>query len=199
MNNMETTTLDSLNSHIDSKFAEMTSFFIEKIDGVYNRLDKLDKKIETIEKTITNKPMLSDDLRSIVKEKLDITANKKQIVKLLNAKNIEADVKVFVEYYMIKYNDGANVNHSSPIKSISARKFQYWNNGKWVDDMDGYYIKKVLVYNIHKLYLKANTFDIDPNNPDLFEENQKYIDGMLNDKYGRLFMRELRSYLNMII
>ena len=196
---METITLDSLNNHIDSKFEELTSIFLEKIQEVCKRLDEMDKKVEIIEKTITNKPMLSDDLRSIVKEKLDISANKKQIVKLLNAKNIEADVKVFVEYYMIKYNDGANVNYSSPIKSISARKYQYWNNGKWVDDMDGYYIKKVLVYNIQKLYLKANTFDSNPENPDLFEENQKYIDGMLNDKYSRLFMRELRSYLNMII
>ena len=48
-----------------------------------------------------------------------------------------------------------------------------------------------------KLYLKANT--IDPDNPDLFEENQKYIDNMSTDKYARLFMRELRSYLNMVM
>jgi hypothetical protein len=164
---------------------------------VSGRLDTLDKRIEIIEKTITDKPMLSDDLRSILKEKLDISMNKKQIVKLMNARNIEADVKVFAEYYMVKYNDGQNVNYSSPIKSVSARKYQYWNNGKWVDDMDGYYIKKVLVYNIQKLYLKANT--IDPENPDLFEDNQKYIDNMSGDKYPRLFMRELRSYLNMLM
>ena len=65
--------------------------------------------------------------------------------------------------------------------------------------MDGYYIKKVLVYNIQKLYLKANTYDIDPDKTDLFEENQKYIDTMSTDKYSRLFMRELRSYLNMLM
>ena len=45
-----------------------------------------------------------------------------------------------IRYYIIKYNDGANINYSSPIKSVSARKFQYWNNGKWTDDMDGYYM-----------------------------------------------------------
>jgi|TARA_B110000971_G_C19977542_1_gene485740 hypothetical protein len=194
---MTSITLDSVNDLINSRFDELTSLFITKIGEVSGRLDTLDKRIEIIEKTITDKPMLSDDLRSILKEKLDISMNKKQIVKLMNARNIEADVKVFAEYYMVKYNDGQNVNYSSPIKSISARKYQYWNNGKWVDDMDGYYIKKVLVYNIQKLYLKANT--IDPENPDLFEDNQKYIDNMSGDKYPRLFMRELRSYLNMLM
>jgi hypothetical protein len=194
---MTSITLDSVNDLVNSRFDELTSLFISKIGEVSNRLDTLDKRIEIIEKTITDKPMLSDELRSILKEKLDISMNKKQIVKLMNARNIEADVKVFAEYYMVKYNDGQNVNYSSPIKSISARKYQYWNNGKWVDDMDGYYIKKVLVYNIQKLYLKANT--IDPENPDLFEDNQKYIDNMSGDKYPRLFMRELRSYLNMLM
>jgi len=194
---MTSITLDSVNDLINSRFDELTSLFITKIGEVSGRLDTLDKRIEIIEKTITDKPMLSDELRSILKEKLDISMNKKQIVKLMNARNIEADVKVFAEYYMVKYNDGQNVNYSSPIKSISARKYQYWNNGKWVDDMDGYYIKKVLVYNIQKLYLKANT--IDPENPDLFEDNQKYIDNMSGDKYPRLFMRELRSYLNMLM
>ena len=194
---MTSITLDSVNDLINSRFDELTSLFITKIGEVSGRLDTLDKRIEIIEKTITDKPMLSDELRSILKEKLDISMNKKQIVKLMNARNIEADVKVFAEYYMVKYNDGQNVNYSSPIKSVSARKYQYWNNGKWVDDMDGYYIKKVLVYNIQKLYLKANT--IDPENPDLFEDNQKYIDNMSGDKYPRLFMRELRSYLNMLM
>jgi len=196
---MESITLENMNKHIDTKFDEMTSLFLEKIQEVSSRLDDLDKKVEKIETTITNKPMLSDDLRSIVKEKLDLSANKKQIVKLMNAKNVEADVKVFAEYYMVKYNDGANVNYSSPIKSVSARKYQYWNNGKWVDDMDGYYVKKVLVYNIHKLYLKANSFTVDPEEIEVFEENQKYIDSMMSDKYSRLFMRELRSYLNQLM
>jgi|TARA_B110000971_G_scaffold219582_1_gene261029 hypothetical protein len=196
---MESITLEAINSNIDAKFNELTSVFLAKLEGVSARLDKIEQKVEIIEKTITNKPMLSDDLRSILKEKLDLSANKKQIVKLLNAKNVEADVKIFAEYYIIKYNDGANVNYSSPIKSISARKYQYWNNGKWIDDMDGYYIKKVLVYNIQKLYLKANTFSVNSEeDTDIFEENQKYIDGMSNDKYSRLFMRELRSYLNML-
>ena len=197
---MESITLEAINSNIDAKFNELTSVFLAKLEGVSTRLDKIEQKVEIIEKTITNKPMLSDDLRSILKEKLDLSANKKQIVKLLNAKNVEADVKIFAEYYIIKYNDGANVNYSSPIKSISARKYQYWNNGKWIDDMDGYYIKKVLVYNIQKLYLKANTFSVNSEeDTDIFEENQKYIDGMSNDKYSRLFMRELRSYLNMLM
>ena len=194
---MSEITLDSINQLINNRFDELTALFVQQIGEVSSRLEILDKKVEIIERTITQKPMLSDELRSILKEKLDLSKNKKHIVKLMNARNVEADVKVFAEYYMIKYNEGQNVNYSSPIKSISARKYQYWNNGKWVDDMDGYYIKKVLVYNIQKLYLKANT--IDPDNPDLFEENQKYIDNMSTDKYARLFMRELRSYLNMVM
>ena len=197
MNNMDHITQESITKQIDYKFEELTNIFLEKILEVSTRLDSLDKKVEIIEKTLTNKPMMSEDLRSIIKEKLDISANRKLIEKLLNSRNIEADVKVFAEYYIIKYNEGANINYSSPIKSVSARKFQYWNNGKWTDDMDGYYIKKVLVHNIHKLYLKANVYDSEKS--DQFEENQKYIEIMQTDKYARLFMRELRSYLNLIM
>ena len=190
--------MESINSHIDIKFEEFTVMFLNRIDDISKRLDIVNNKVEVIERTITKKPMLSDNLRSIIKEKLDLNFNKKLIVKLLASKNVEADVKVFNEFYIIKYNEGLNVNYSSPIKNISARKFQYWNNEKWIDDMDGYYIKKVLIYNIQKLYIKANTIDVNDNG-ELFEENQKYIDNMSSDKYSRLFMRELRSYLNMII
>ena len=52
---------------------------------------------------------------------------------------------------------------------------------------------------IHKLYLKANSFTVDPEEIEVFEENQKYIDSMMSDKYARLFMRELRSYLNQLM
>lgn len=185
--------LDEINSLIINNHEEI----LDKLGSLDKRVDSIEQKLEVIEQTITHKPMKSDDLRSIVKEKLDLETNKKVIIKFLNSKNVETDVKVFAEYYIIKYNDGQNVNYSSPIKCVSARKYQYWNNGKWIDDMDGYYIKKVLIYNIQKLYLKANV--IDPDNTDLFEENQKYINNMSNDKYARLFMRELRSYLNMLM
>ena len=52
-------------------------------------------------------------------------------LKSKNPTHIGSRCSVFAEYYMVKYNDGLNVNYSSPIKSISARKYQYWNNGKW--------------------------------------------------------------------
>ena len=189
--------LESLNSHIDIKLEELSSLFINKIDLISNRLDEMSKKVEIIEKTITEKPIKSDEMRPIIKEKLDISVNKKLITKLLNSKNVESDVKVFSEYYIVKYNEGSSIYYSSPIKSISVRKYQYWNNEKWIDDMDGYYIKKILIYNIQKLYIRANTID-STEEVDIFEDNQKYIDNMSTDKYGRLFMRELRSYLNMI-
>lgn len=189
--------IESLNLHIDTKLEELSSLFINKIDLISNRLDEMSKKVEIIEKTITEKPIKSDEMRPIIKEKLDISVNKKLITKLLNSKNVESDVKVFSEYYIVKYNEGSSIYYSSPIKSISARKFQFWNNEKWIDDMDGYHIKKVLIYNIQKLYIKANTID-STEKVDLFEDNQKYIDNMSNDKYSRLFMKELRSYLNMI-
>ena len=104
MNNMEEITLDSINKQIDSKFENLINIFSLKLEDVTARLDLIDKKVEIIEKLLM-KPMLSDDLRSIIKEKSDLTANKKIIVKLLNSKIIESDVKVFAEYYIIKYNE----------------------------------------------------------------------------------------------
>ena len=198
--------MDTQNTNLDLKFKEfellLTSHIEDvstKLNKIVTKIDKMDKRIETIEKIIVQKPMMSDELRPLIKEKLNVDKNKTLITKLLNSHNIEADVKVFREFYIIKYtDDDGSTNYSSPIKNISARKYQYWNNEKWIDDMDAYYIKKVLIYNIQKLYLKINTMTNLSDDTDLFEENQKYIETMTSDKYNRLFIRELRSYLNII-
>ena len=88
-----------------------------KLDNLSSKIDIMNKRIENVENFIIQKPILSDKLRSIIKEKLEIKDNKKLLIKLLTSRNIESDVKVFREFYIIKYIEGSTTYYISPIKN----------------------------------------------------------------------------------
>ena len=178
-----------------------------KIKTIEGRFESLETKVESIERVVTKKPNRSDELRPLIKEKLvikDDVTFKKRLTKYMNQHSVEADIKIFKEYYVIEDETNNIKEYISPIKTISARKYQYWYDNKWIDDPSAYQILKILTYNIQKIYRRLNNINnIDDNASstsvnDKIEENQKYIENMNTDKYNKLLYKELRAYLNVI-
>jgi anion-transporting ArsA/GET3 family ATPase len=158
-----------------------------KIDNINERVLKMEEKMkETIH---------SPDMKTVINEKM-VVKNKDQIFKYLCSNNISSDMKIIKDYYLSKIVDGEVVKLLCPIKFESYRKFYFWNGHKWITDMDGYYISKVLADNLQRLYLRNNNIRGCTDKMDKIFENQKYINSMKTDKYKRLLVKEIRMMIN---
>ena len=184
-------TLD-LKEIIESNFLKMNSL----LDNLQNKIQDIEKRVSSMEKKLVEDNIYSPDLKTIKNEKIIIN-DEDFIFKCLCNNDISADIKLFKEFYMKKIGDnGEKVNLQCPIKSSSYRKFTYWDGQKWIVDMDGYYISKIISDNLQRLYLRNNRVKNNSNKMEKIFDNQKYINSMKSDKYKRLLIKEIRSMIN---
>ena len=164
-------------------------------------LDKINKKIDSIDERVTSiedkmkETIHSPDMKPVLNEKM-VVEDKDMIFKNLCRNDISADMKIIKDYYLNKKVDGENVKLLCPIKYESYRKFYFWNGQKWVVDMDGYYISKILSDNLQRLYLRNNNVRGISDKMEQIFDNQKYINTMKTDKYKRLLVKEIRMMIN---
>jgi hypothetical protein len=137
-------------------------------------------KKETIEKEIIEK---DDNLmspinyfREIKVEHFDIDKN--IILDCLHMNNVNGDVTLFKKIYLDNV-----LKEYYPIRHIK-NKYQYWLDGKMIDDnTNAEYIKNTIIKNIEFCYRKVNIFDNYNDNIDQFIKNQEHINKLNEIKY----------------
>jgi hypothetical protein len=83
-----------------------------------------------------------------------------------------------------------------PIRHIQ-KNLQYWLNNKMNDDdVNGTYIKNVILNNIENCYLKVNIFDNYENNMEQFLKNQEHINKLSENKYKDNFLNKIIPLIN---
>jgi hypothetical protein len=64
------------------------------------------------------------------------------------------------------------------------------------DDVNGTYIKNVILNNIENCYLKVNIFDNYENNMEQFLKNQEHINKLSENKYKDNFLNKIIPLIN---
>jgi len=96
----------------------------------------------------------------------------------LNLCSLQGDLKIFKKMYI----DGVS-KEFYPIRHIK-KKIQYWlNNHMNDDDVNGTYVKNIIIKNIEDCYLVINTFDNYENNINQLLKNQEHINKLSEEKY----------------
>jgi len=114
--------------------------------------------------------------REIKVEHFDI--DKSIILDSLHMNNVNGDVNLFKKMYLDNV-----LKEYYPIRHIK-NKYQYWLDGKMIDDnTNAEYIKNTIIKNIEFCYRKVNIFDNYNDNIDQFIKNQEHINKLNEIKY----------------
>ncbi len=181
---------NNIQNMMDKYFKDIHSV----LNTINDKVDKIDKRVTNMEEKIKD-TIYSPDMKPLINEKIEYN-DKDKIFKYLSSNDISSDMKIIKDYYLNKEVDGENIKLLCPIKFESYRKFYFWNGKKWIVDMDGYYISKILSDNLQRLYLRNNNVRGSSDKMEKIFENQKYINSMKTDKYKRLLIKEIRMMIN---
>jgi len=193
--------IEDLSTKID-KMIELQILILELL----NNNKKLKKNNEIVKDNISDKNdkniVDEEDIQVIEKSKKKIGITKtyeykdikkeffniedKFVKDCLNMNNLSGDIKLFKKMYI------ENIpKEFYPIRHIQ-KNFQYWSNNHMVDDdVNGTYIKSVILTNIENCYLKVNTFENYSENMEQFLKNQEHINKLSENKYKDNFLNKI--------
>ena len=198
--------IEDLSTKID-KMIELQILILELL----NNNKKLKKNNEIVKDNISDKNdkniVDEEDIQVIEKSKKKIGITKtyeykdikkeffniedKFVKDCLNMNNLSGDIKLFKKMYI------ENIpKEFYPIRHIQ-KNFQYWSNNHMVDDdVNGTYIKSVILTNIENCYLKVNTFENYSENMEQFLKNQEHINKLSENKYKDNFLNKIISLIS---
>jgi uncharacterized protein YdcH (DUF465 family) len=156
--------LDTLDKKVNDKFEELN-----------NKFEELNTKISTVSNNIsTNSNNENEDLKELIKQNLSI--DKKDVLKALSYRDYRSILILFKLYYK-------NDKNKYPIRLFKVRKFEYYANKKWNQDLYGNHSMEVLIGNMQDLFIKYN--DINSITYDEFILNQDFINQLDNEKFKK--------------
>ena len=170
--------IDELSSKID-KILELQLLILESLNN-----KKKIKKNSITEQTENIENSKNYEYKDIKKEFFNI--DDKFVKDCLNMNNLTGDIKLFKKLYIDNIP-----KEFYPIRHIQ-KNFQYWLIDHMVDDdMNGSYIKNIILSNIENCYLKVNTFENYSDNMEQFLKNQEHINKLSENKYKDNFLNKI--------
>ena len=168
----------------------------QQIDILIRENSILKKDLHIIKSKLkidNNEPLDNDKTRKIKSGNFNLPKDFSK--KMLEKATLEADFKMFKEYYI---TDVAQFS----IKKISQSKMKYWDGEKWVYDVNFTNLKKIIIGNIRKAYTRVNTLKYYENDLEQIEKNQEHIN-MLNDdnmdsRYVKRLIKRIKTEIEII-
>jgi hypothetical protein len=165
----------NITDKLNNKIKDLDININNKFEVMNNKFENLEKKIIIIESKIylSNTPSNEDDnnLKELIREKIDIDKN--DVLKALSYRDYRSVLNIFKSYYK-------NNNNKYPIRLFKVRKYEYYSNKKWNEDLYGNHIIEILFNNIQDLFIRNN--DINVVSYDDFLLNQEFIEKLDNEK-----------------
>ena len=113
----------------------------------------------------------------------DMNIENDVIMKYFRNKDIKSDISFFKYLYV-------DINGECPIRYLNKNNFQYWSDGKWIDDNGAEEIIEIVLKNLSKMYIKNNTFENFGTNIDKY---QSHIYSMKDKKYRENFVKKMKE------
>ena len=164
--------LDTLDKKVNDKFEQLNN----KFEELNNKFEELNNKISIVSNNLSSNSNNEnvEDLKELIKENLNI--DKKDVLKALSYKDYRSILILFKLYYK-------NDKNKYPIRLFKVRKFEYYANKKWNQDLYGNHSMDILIGNMQDLFIKYN--DINSITYDEFIMNQDFINQLDNEKFKK--------------
>ena len=164
---------------------KVDNFKIDKECNCYNKITTLENKIEDLQQIIKDLQLKSNtsNRKDLKKERLNIDNN--DILEMLKYRDHRSVIDLFRNQYLNNYIE-------YPIRCTGQRKYKYWNNNEWCDDLDGRNIIDIICYNAQQLFLRVNNINSPKIDQNIFIDNQLFILKLSNYKYQRDILKYIR-------
>lgn len=158
------------------------------LDKILNKINTLDERLTNMEKKIdlvsslavlpANNNICVENLKELKKENL--ICEKNNVFEALKYRDYRSIIYIFKHFYKNKSNE----NCAYPLKIKGKRSFEYYDNKKWNHDLYGHYSINVIFLNIQNLFIRHNILDSEITSED-FLLNQEFISKLSNEKYKK--------------
>lgn len=174
------------NNNIDEKF-----FIIE------DKLDDINKSIDLIKtgKVYINDFKIKELNENIYKDILN-TIDKEIIINKLKFNDERSILQLLSKFY--KSNDNKNIENNKinyPIKLKGKLDFEYFDNGKWIEDKYGEIVIELLLNNFKKLFRTVNLFPQNIEDTCIFLRNEDFILTLTGKNCSKSSYKDLKSKL----
>jgi hypothetical protein len=175
------------NCNIDDKF-----YIIE------DKLDNISKSINLIK---TGKVYINDFKMKELNENIYIdiynSIDENIIISKLKFNDERSILQILGKFYKSSNDkDIENNKINYPIKIRGKLDFEYFNNGKWIEDKYGDIVIDLILNNFNKLFKKVNLYPTNIKDSDIFMRNQHFIDSLtMNNNCSRSSYNNLRKKL----
>jgi hypothetical protein len=190
-----------------SKIHENQEVILQKMENMENKMfifnenqKTILKKIKYIDDNILNingnnkiVHKKKDEILDLIEiKKENISMNHDIVLNALKYRDYRSVLDIFKLYYKKVHLDNdindTNNTYVYPIKVISERSFEYFNDNKWISDLYGYYITDIICKNIEVLFIEHNIIN---DNIDEFLLNEDFIKKLSNKKYKKEIFRHI--------
>ena len=188
---------------IIDEIKNISSILIKNQEEILSKLDLLVKRVDNIEDNIQKIVILKEN--KIVKTEENTPEEKSPEEKIIELKleklNIsDEDGHIAMQYrdhrtifYIFKkyYKNKVNSQYVYPVRIISKRSYDYYNDGCWNSDLYGKELINILCTNIQNLLIKLNILDYKRITMDSFIVNQMFIKKLSDDKVRREYLKHI--------
>lgn len=182
--------VEKVNKKIDRNDNELN----DKMEEIQNNIENINKDFDKIKdgKIFINnsnyKELNDKTYQDIIK-----SLGQDYILKKLSLRNYQS-ILAIMEQYFKSDNSTENAKVNYPVKCKGKVDFEYYTDGKWIDDRYGTNVIDLIFKNFQELFLNVNLF---PNNVQLnaMIENQQFINKLNHPNYKKEFKKKLRNEL----
>jgi hypothetical protein len=153
-------------------------------DKILSMLEKLNSRITGIEEKLKEKTdnKIEEDssyLKELKKETIELNEN--IVMTALSFRDYRSVIHIFRNYYKTK----TDKKYCYPIRIVSKRSFDFYENGKWNNDLYGHISTNTLINNIQNLFMKHNSLENENISENDFILNQDFIYKLSDEKFKK--------------
>jgi len=182
--------VEKVNKKIDGNNTDLN----DKMEEIQTNIENINKDFDKIKdgKIFINnsnyKELNDNTYQDIIK-----SLGQDYILKKLSLRNYQS-ILAIMEQYFKSDNSMENAKVNYPVKCKGKVDFEYYTDGKWIDDRYGTNVIDLIFKNFQELFLNVNLF---PNNVQLnaMIENQQFINKLNHPNYKKEFKKKLRNEL----
>jgi len=194
-NNLE---LININKNLANKLNQIENILENKLDDIESKILEINKTLFLIKNSrIYINDFKLNELTKTTHINICKDINHDIIIKKLSMRNDRSILSLLNIFYKSNNNKELENNKINyPFRLKGKVGFEYYSNGKWIEDIYGDSVIDLILFNFNKVFKSVNLYPNKIKKINDFMENQKFIDELsINNNSSKQIHMDFRKTL----